>query len=108
MAKEDIKLTKFTVKYPYKKGFFRGKREGSDWELPPLCPCCGAEARDTLPERVECDAGNRKYWFDFKVPYCATCIEHARARKGEAKTADTLGVIAGFILGAAIFVGLWQ
>lgn len=108
MAKVDIKLTHFTVKYPYKKGFFRGKREGSDWSFPSLCPCCGAEALDALPERVACDSGNRKYWYDLQVPYCATCLEHVRARKGEAKVANVLGVIAGLILGAAIFVGLWQ
>jgi hypothetical protein len=108
MAKKDIKLTKFTVKYPYKKGFFRGKREGSAWELPSLCPCCGAEAEDTLPDRVECDAGNRKYWYDFQVPYCATCLEHARARKGEAKAANTLGVIAGLLVGGVLYAALWQ
>jgi len=108
MPREDIRLTKFTVKYPYKKGFFRGKRESSDWTLPPVCPCCGAEAQEALPERVECDAGSRKYWLDLEVPYCGSCVEHVRARKGEERVANTLGVVAGLLLGGGIYAALWQ
>jgi len=52
MAREDIALTMFTAKYPYRKGFFRGTRESSDWTLPPVCACCGAETQEALPERT--------------------------------------------------------
>lgn len=108
MPEEDIRLTRFIVKYPYKKGFLRGKREGPEWTFPEVCPCCGVQTRETLPERVELDGGSYKYWFDFQVPYCPTCLAHVKARKGEAKAANTLGVVAALVAGAAIYAGIWQ
>lgn len=93
------------VVLPYTKADGKLYLQALEW--PEKCACCGAEAteRNTLTHRAEGTGGDGSTYYDlnWSVPYCRTCLKHAKLMSA----INIVLIVGGILLWVGIGYGLF-